>query len=219
MSPARGRPPRRRGGGAAGAGRGGGGRRVLRDDGLRALGERGDRSGKPLREAGGAPGIARPRVFPRPFRGDGGGVDPGRVRGRGGQGRAASSDVVVETEGGHRMGSLGLGYEVLSRENPALVHLTLSTYGSFGPDAGRRVTDSHILCHALSPAPPRAPGRGRGPRGRGGRGRITRSPPKPGTGMAGSPRGCGGLSACSRRLCTGPTPERGRESTSRARRR
>jgi len=66
---------------------------------------------------------------------------------------AASSDVVVETEGGPRIGSLGLGYEVLSRENPALVHLTLSTYGSFGPDAGRRVTDSDILCQALSGVP------------------------------------------------------------------
>jgi crotonobetainyl-CoA:carnitine CoA-transferase CaiB-like acyl-CoA transferase len=66
---------------------------------------------------------------------------------------AAMSDVVVETVGCTRMDSLGLGYEALSRKNPALVYLTLSTYGAFGPDAGRRVTDSDILCQALSGVP------------------------------------------------------------------
>jgi crotonobetainyl-CoA:carnitine CoA-transferase CaiB-like acyl-CoA transferase len=66
---------------------------------------------------------------------------------------AAASDVVVETEGPARMDSLGLGYEALSRENPALVYLTLTTYGVFGPDAKRQVKDSDLLCQALSGVP------------------------------------------------------------------
>ncbi|MGB3399812.1 MAG: CoA transferase [Candidatus Deferrimicrobiaceae bacterium] len=66
---------------------------------------------------------------------------------------AAAADVVVETEGAARMESRGLGYEALSRENPAIIYLSLSTYGAFGPDAGRRVEDSDILCQALSGVP------------------------------------------------------------------
>jgi crotonobetainyl-CoA:carnitine CoA-transferase CaiB-like acyl-CoA transferase len=66
---------------------------------------------------------------------------------------AAASDVVVETEGPARMDSLGLGYQALSRENPALIYLTLTTYGSFGPDAGRQVKDSDLLCQVLSGVP------------------------------------------------------------------
>lgn len=66
---------------------------------------------------------------------------------------AEASDVVVETEGPARMDSLGLGYEDLSRKNPALIYLTLTTYGAFGPDAGRQGKDSDLLCQALSGVP------------------------------------------------------------------
>ncbi|MDH3237383.1 MAG: CoA transferase [Deltaproteobacteria bacterium] len=66
---------------------------------------------------------------------------------------AAVSDVVVETEGPARMDPLGLGYEFLARDHPAIIYLSLSTYGVFGPDASRRVKDSDILCQALSGVP------------------------------------------------------------------
>jgi crotonobetainyl-CoA:carnitine CoA-transferase CaiB-like acyl-CoA transferase len=66
---------------------------------------------------------------------------------------ARGADVVVTSEGADRMEAMGIGYTGLSRENPGLVFLALSTYGSFGPDAGRRVKDSDILCQALSGAP------------------------------------------------------------------
>ena len=66
---------------------------------------------------------------------------------------AAKADVVVETAGAKRMEADGIGYLELSRENPGLVWLSLSTYGSFGPNADRPVRDSDILCQALSGAP------------------------------------------------------------------
>lgn len=66
---------------------------------------------------------------------------------------AREADVIVTAEGAERMEAMGIGYTSLSRENPGLVFLSLSTYGSFGPAAGRRVKDSDILCQALSGAP------------------------------------------------------------------
>jgi len=66
---------------------------------------------------------------------------------------AKASDVIVASEGAARMEELGIGYTALSAENPGLVFLALSTYGSFGPGANRRVKDSDILCQALSGTP------------------------------------------------------------------
>lgn len=66
---------------------------------------------------------------------------------------AAKADVVVEAAGAARMESMATGYLSLSRGNPGLIWLSLSAYGSFGPDAARDVRDSDILCQALSGAP------------------------------------------------------------------
>lgn len=66
---------------------------------------------------------------------------------------ARGADVVVTSEGADRMEAMGIGYVGLSRENPGLVYLALSAYGSFGPNAARPVKDSDILCQALSGAP------------------------------------------------------------------
>ncbi|MCL5965932.1 MAG: CoA transferase [Deltaproteobacteria bacterium] len=66
---------------------------------------------------------------------------------------ARRSDVLVATEPPERLEELGIDYPRLSADRPGLVYLLLSTYGSFGPDAGRPVKDSDILCQALSGAP------------------------------------------------------------------
>jgi crotonobetainyl-CoA:carnitine CoA-transferase CaiB-like acyl-CoA transferase len=66
---------------------------------------------------------------------------------------AGAADVIVTSEGAARMEEAGLGYASLSAENQGLVFVALSTYGSFGPDARRRVKDADILCQALSGAP------------------------------------------------------------------
>lgn len=66
---------------------------------------------------------------------------------------ALSSDVVVAAEPAGGMEASGCDYLSLREERPAIVFLALSTYGSFGPDAGRPVRDSDILCQALSGAP------------------------------------------------------------------
>ena len=66
---------------------------------------------------------------------------------------ALSSDVLVTSEPPDRMEELGIGYLSLREEGPGLVYVCLSTYGVFGPDAGRPVKDSDILCQALSGGP------------------------------------------------------------------
>jgi len=66
---------------------------------------------------------------------------------------AGKADVVVETVGAKRMEEDGVGYLSLSKGHPALIWLSLSTYGSFGPHADRPVKDSDILCQALSGVP------------------------------------------------------------------
>ncbi|MBI5576893.1 MAG: CoA transferase [Deltaproteobacteria bacterium] len=65
---------------------------------------------------------------------------------------AKGADVIVTTEYA-RMCEKGIGYASLSSDNPGLIFLSLSLYGSFGPDANRKVKDSDILCQALSGAP------------------------------------------------------------------
>jgi crotonobetainyl-CoA:carnitine CoA-transferase CaiB-like acyl-CoA transferase len=66
---------------------------------------------------------------------------------------ALASDVVVTSEPPERMEAAGAGYLSLRNDNPGLVYVCLSTYGAFGPDAGRPVKDSDILCQALSGGP------------------------------------------------------------------
>ncbi len=66
---------------------------------------------------------------------------------------ALSSDVVITSEPPERMEEMGCGYLSLRKERPGIVHLSLSTYGSYGPDAHRPVRDSDILCQALSGGP------------------------------------------------------------------
>jgi crotonobetainyl-CoA:carnitine CoA-transferase CaiB-like acyl-CoA transferase len=66
---------------------------------------------------------------------------------------ARGTDVIVTSEDPARMEEAGIGYPSLSGENPGLIYLALSTYGSFGPAAQRRVKDADILCQALSGAP------------------------------------------------------------------
>lgn len=64
-----------------------------------------------------------------------------------------ASDVIITTEPPDRMEAMGCGYLSLRKEHPGVVYLYLSTYGSFGPDAGRNVRDSDLLCQALSGGP------------------------------------------------------------------
>jgi crotonobetainyl-CoA:carnitine CoA-transferase CaiB-like acyl-CoA transferase len=66
---------------------------------------------------------------------------------------AKISDVLVTSESIDRMDEMRIGHEILSSENPGLIHIALSLYGSFGPDAKRRAKDSDILCQALSGGP------------------------------------------------------------------
>ena len=66
---------------------------------------------------------------------------------------ALSSDVLITSESPNRMEELGVGYLSLQGECKGLVYVCLSTYGVFGPDAGRPVKDSDILCQALSGGP------------------------------------------------------------------
>jgi len=66
---------------------------------------------------------------------------------------ALGADMILTSEEAARLEEMGLGYESLSVENPGLIFLALSTYGSFGPNARRRVKDADILCQALSGAP------------------------------------------------------------------
>ncbi len=66
---------------------------------------------------------------------------------------ALASDVFITTEPPERMEAMGCGYLSLRKEHPEIVYLHLSAYGSFGPDAGRNVRDSDLLCQALSGGP------------------------------------------------------------------
>jgi crotonobetainyl-CoA:carnitine CoA-transferase CaiB-like acyl-CoA transferase len=66
---------------------------------------------------------------------------------------ALASDVVVASEPQDRMEEAGIGYLSLRDAHPGLVYVCLSAYGASGPDAGRPVKDSDILCQALSGGP------------------------------------------------------------------
>ncbi len=66
---------------------------------------------------------------------------------------AAGSDIVISSGEQEALEASGIGYLSLRTGHGRLIYLALSTYGSFGPNAGRRVADSDILCQALSGAP------------------------------------------------------------------
>ena len=66
---------------------------------------------------------------------------------------ALSADVILTTEPPEQMEAMGCDYPSLREERPGIVYLSLSTYGSFGPDAARPARDSDILCQALSGGP------------------------------------------------------------------
>jgi crotonobetainyl-CoA:carnitine CoA-transferase CaiB-like acyl-CoA transferase len=66
---------------------------------------------------------------------------------------AEGADIVISSDSQADLDAAGVGYLSLRRERAGLIYLALSTYGSFGPDAGRPVRDSDILCQALSGAP------------------------------------------------------------------
>ena len=66
---------------------------------------------------------------------------------------AARADVVLTTEPERAMEAAGIGYLALRRDVPGVVYVSLSTYGSFGPDAARPVKDADVLCQALSGVP------------------------------------------------------------------
>jgi len=56
----------------------------------------------------------------------------------------AKADVVVENFTPGTMARLGLGYELLSRDNPGLVMLSTCNQGQFGPHAGHPGFGSHL---------------------------------------------------------------------------
>jgi crotonobetainyl-CoA:carnitine CoA-transferase CaiB-like acyl-CoA transferase len=66
---------------------------------------------------------------------------------------AEGADVIVSSEPERDQDAAGIGYLSLRRDHPRLIYLSLSTYGSFGPDAHRPVRDCDLLCQALSGAP------------------------------------------------------------------
>ncbi|MBI4329059.1 MAG: CoA transferase [Chloroflexi bacterium] len=49
------------------------------------------------------------------------------------QGLASQADVLVESAAPEHLADLGLGYEELSQENPALVYVSLTPFGQSGP--------------------------------------------------------------------------------------
>jgi crotonobetainyl-CoA:carnitine CoA-transferase CaiB-like acyl-CoA transferase len=63
---------------------------------------------------------------------------------------AARADVLVETFLPGVMDAWGLGYRQLSRLNPRLVYVALSTYGQFGPRAASPIPDHDVTNQALS---------------------------------------------------------------------
>ncbi|MEZ5559619.1 MAG: CoA transferase [Pseudomonadales bacterium] len=59
---------------------------------------------------------------------------------------AARSDVVVQNFRPGVVDRLGIGYDELSADNPGLVYLSISGFGSSGPRAGDRAYDPIIQC-------------------------------------------------------------------------
>ena len=55
------------------------------------------------------------------------------------------ADIVIEAYGPNVLDELGLGYEVMSERNPALIHLSISAFGDDGPKASWEATDLTIM--------------------------------------------------------------------------
>ncbi len=58
---------------------------------------------------------------------------------------ARNADFLIESEPPGRMRELGLDYESLARENPALVHVSISPFGQDGPKARYAATDLIVM--------------------------------------------------------------------------
>jgi crotonobetainyl-CoA:carnitine CoA-transferase CaiB-like acyl-CoA transferase len=58
---------------------------------------------------------------------------------------ARSADFLIESETPGRMRALGLDYESLARENPALVYVSITPFGQDGPKAGYAATDLIVM--------------------------------------------------------------------------
>jgi len=58
------------------------------------------------------------------------------------------TDILIESEPAGSLASRGIGYEVLSKINPGLIHVSLTPYGSTGPKAEWAATDLTLLASA-----------------------------------------------------------------------
>ena len=61
---------------------------------------------------------------------------------------AAGADILLESAEPGEMDALGLGYDVLSRLNPALIHVSITAFGGDGPKAGWSAPDLIIQAAA-----------------------------------------------------------------------
>ena len=55
------------------------------------------------------------------------------------------ADIVIEAFGPGVLDSMGLGYDVISQRNPAVIHLSISAYGETGPKARWPASDLTIM--------------------------------------------------------------------------
>mgnify|MGYP000713128878 CR=1 FL=1 len=60
------------------------------------------------------------------------------------------ADVLIETYPAGTMDAWGLGYEELAKLNPRLILCSITGYGQFGPDSGRRQYDYDNVAQARS---------------------------------------------------------------------
>jgi crotonobetainyl-CoA:carnitine CoA-transferase CaiB-like acyl-CoA transferase len=63
---------------------------------------------------------------------------------------ARNADVLIETYAPGTMDGWGIGYEDLKEINPRLIFASITAYGGFGPQSGRRVADYDNVAQAMS---------------------------------------------------------------------
>lgn len=63
---------------------------------------------------------------------------------------AGQADVLIETYPAGTMDAWGLGYDELSRSNPRLIYASLTAFGQFGPESGRKQYDYDNVSQARS---------------------------------------------------------------------
>ena len=66
---------------------------------------------------------------------------------------AKKADILIETFPAGHLDERGIGYRQLSLVNPALIYLSIYTYGQFGPEAGGHRPSSDVVAQALSGLP------------------------------------------------------------------